>query len=380
MGLRILLVTRRFWPFCTQVEGWRNQGARVSVVMPQWDRTWPEHVVVREVGVTRLAFSPKRLWGNYWYLRRLYHWLRRNAKDFDVLVVSRLQLDILIATRVGAELKVPVVLLYEEVGADGDAEWIKRSPYSTRIHDACRNASAIFAFNDQGSNELLSLNLPPDRLYQVRSTIPVCERSGQSRSAARMHLLESNRDFFTTSSTPVGLTIASLGDRGALQQLLAAWRQLRETHHDARLWWIGDGSNRSSLYELLGEYELRYHAVLPGDFDDVRDLLQAADFYIAHTTESAGMALQSMATCLPVIAGNTPEIRNCLPAGAPIQFVDSRDTSRFALAMRQACDAPEANWRRGRALGDWMMAQAAPDAAAKEQLGIMELVISERPR
>lgn len=361
MTRRILLVTRRFWPFAAPEEShllelasaWRAAGAQVTVVTPQWDRTWPTQLVIREMKVVRLPYSPKRLWGGYWFLRRLNHWLRRNASQFDMFVVWRLQLDALLTTRVAQDMHLPVTLLYEGGGAGGDAEWLKHSRYGQRVLEACKKAAAVLAFDKTSYEEALRLEIDPEICRLCEGIYPIAEAPTASRGSARIHLLESNRDFFTTAVTPVGLTVSTLEDRKAMTQLFAAWSLLRKDHHDARLWWIGDGAKRSSLYAMLGDHDLRYHAVLPGDFDDLDDLMTAADFYIAITPSAAKSVRRALANGLPVFAVDSPEIRGIIPEGAPVRYFRAGIAEELARLLRQACDAPEETRRWGNQSKDW---------------------------
>lgn len=384
MTRRILLVTRRFWPLGAPEEAhllelssaWRAAGARVTIVTPQWDRSWPTQLVIREMKVVRLPYSPKRLWGGYWFLRRLNHWLRRNANQFDMLVVWRLQLDALLTTRVGEDLHLPVTVLYEGSGAGGDADWIRQSRYGQRVLDACKKASAVLAFDKASCEEALRLAIDPERCHLCEGVYPIAEAPTASRGSARIHLLESNRDFFTTAVTPVGLTVSTLEDRKAMTQLFSAWSLLRKDHLDARLWWIGDGAKRSSLYAMLGDHDLRYHAVLPGDFDNLDDLMTAADFYIAITPIAAKSVRRAIANGLPVFAVDSPEIRGMIPADAPVRYFCAGVADDLARCLRQACDAPEETRRWGAQSRDWAKAFAPVNKIAAGHLAIFDQIMS----
>jgi glycosyltransferase involved in cell wall biosynthesis len=379
MGPRILLVTRRFWPLGAPEEAkllelagaWREQGAKVSVVTPQWDRSWPTRLVVREMEVTRLAYAAKRLWGGYWYLRRLKRWMLLAAGKFDAIVVWRLQLDAIVALRVGRDLRIPVALLYEGCGELGDAAWLRQSPYGSRVLQACRGAAAILSFCDASLDEALRLGFDPAICHVVKEIFPSIESANHARSASRLHLLESNRDFFTTASTPVGLTIAPLENREALTQLFLAWSKLRDVHHDARLWWIGDGAKRSALYSMLGEYELRYHAVLPGDFDDFEDIFAAPNFYVANSARAAALIGRAMAAGLGVIASDAPDVRAMTPRDAPLRYFHAPDVEELTSRLREACDAPEATSKWGDESRAWVWAHTNSTEAIQKHLAIL---------
>src|SRR5947199_179620 len=79
------------------------------------------------------------------------------------------------------------------------------------------------------------------------------------------------------------------GDKG-LSDLLVAWSLLAAERPHARLWLIGDGPERDDLAGQLDSLGLGGTVAMPGVFDDVEDVLRAADVFVYPTLE-AGTAV-----------------------------------------------------------------------------------------
>ena len=47
-----------------------------------------------------------------------------------------------------------------------------------------------------------------------------------------------------------------------------------------QLWLIGEGPDREALYDRIRELQLTGHVLMPGAFDDVGDLLKAANSFV----------------------------------------------------------------------------------------------------
>jgi glycosyltransferase involved in cell wall biosynthesis len=69
------------------------------------------------------------------------------------------------------------------------------------------------------------------------------------------------------------------GDSGWID-LLTAWRHLRREDPRAQLVLVGDGVQARALWGRIHDWHLQGNVVMPGCFDDLTELLQAADFYV----------------------------------------------------------------------------------------------------
>lgn len=113
--------------------------------------------------------------------------------------------------------------------------------------------------------------------------------------------------------------------------------------HKARLAMIGDGDLRQECLEVLDSAGLADLAWLPGNRDDVPDLLRGLDVYVLPSI-SEGISisiLEAMSTGLPVAAtrvGGNPEL---VLEGETGILVPAKDPSALAEAMASYMDRPE---------------------------------------
>ena len=62
--------------------------------------------------------------------------------------------------------------------------------------------------------------------------------------------------------------------------MIKSWRRVTQTLPNAKLWIVGDGPQREDLYEHIVQLGLRQDIFLPGSFDDIEELVRAADVYV----------------------------------------------------------------------------------------------------
>ena len=136
-------------------------------------------------------------------------------------------------------------------------------------------------------------------------------RSPKLRDEARAALATANYDLVTTDSTAVAIAVGRLDAEHRFGDLVRAWRIVAARRSNARLWIIGDGPERDNLYRQIGDLDQRFRVLIPGTFDGLDEVLQAADMYLVpapHTTPPLAM-LEAMAAGLPVIAADASELR-----------------------------------------------------------------------
>ena len=148
--LRLVLVTRRFWPLMGRAaRATANLAAElvsrkidVTVLTVRWHPLWPAEVTCGGVPVVRLAGPPGRGRSTTRYVRALARWLEQNQDRYDLVYVSMLKHEAYAArraTRKGA----PVVLRAEAAGRFGDCVWQLEAKRGRRIKQACMKADAL---------------------------------------------------------------------------------------------------------------------------------------------------------------------------------------------------------------------------------------------
>ena len=107
---------------------------------------------------------------------------------------------------------------------------------------------------------------------------------------------------------------------------------------DARLWLVGEGSLRSALRRRIEGLNLGGRVVLVGVFDQVDELLAAADLFVRPTLE-AGTSLallEAMAAGLPVVASDIPGHREWIADGRDGLLAPLDDARRVVGSDRPA--------------------------------------------
>lgn len=319
-ALRLVLVTRRFWPLVGGAErvmaelatAFQAAGASVVLLTAQWDPAWPAEIVHRGVRVVRLPQPRLRVWGTWRYMQSLQRWLRGHHEQFDLVYVSMLKHDAYVAVNAGRELNVPVVLRAEGPGLTGDVHWQLANRFGWHIRNRCYRADAIIGPSPIVHRELIAAGYPRDRVRYLPNAVPLPPTpSAERRAQARQALAEAHPLMDMTGAAPVALYTGRLHESKGLADLVTAWGQVSQRIPNARLWLAGEGPYREALFQQIAAQGLDGRVVLCGTFDSVDDLLAAADLFVLPSLEE-GMSvavLEAMAAGIPVVASDIPANR-----------------------------------------------------------------------
>lgn len=358
--LRVALVTRRFWPLVGGAEmvmanlasELRRQGCDVRLLTAQWQAQWPTEVVHREIPVHRLPNPPQRGWGTFRYMLALGRYLRRHRQELDLVYVSMLKHDAYAALYALSGTRIPVVLRAEGAGATGDCAWHENGRFGMRIRRTCQTADAVIAPSPAIRDELLAAGFSSDRTHFLPNGVALAPPRDPARQwAARRALADVNQDLQTAPADPVALYTGRLHSAKGLMELVQAWPLVLERHPRAKLWLVGDGPARDDLFELILDLELRHSISMPGSFDDVGELLQAADLFVLPSHEE-GMSLsllEAMAAGLPIVASDIPGNRLLIDQGAQGVLTPPRNSTQLGQAISALWDRPSYSAGLGRA-------------------------------
>jgi glycosyltransferase involved in cell wall biosynthesis len=358
-ALRLALVTRRFWPLVGGAETvmanlaaeLRRQGHDVVLVTAQWEPEWPTQLVHREIPVVRLPNPRQRGWGTLRYMTALGRWFRQRREHLDLVYVSMLKHDAYVAVSLLKDSPCPVVLRAEGGGPLGDCHWQASARFGKRIRRRCQKADALVAPSTAIQHELLEAGYHQQLVHFVPNGVPIREPyDARRQQQARAALTDANWDLLAPPDAPVALFTGRLHDGKGLLTLVDAWRIVVQTHRDARLWLVGEGPLRDELFQRISDYELRRNILLPGVFDDVSELLIAADLFLLPSFEE-GMSmalLEAMAARLPCIASDIPGNRHLINTGQHGLLTPPGDPAALAAAILELIADP----LRARSLGE----------------------------
>ena len=390
-ALRLALVTRRFWPLVGGAEmvmsnlatELRGQGAQVTIVTAQWEPNWPTDVVHREVPVVRLPNPPQRAWGTLRYMMALHRWLRSHEQKLDLVYVSMLKHDAYAAIGALSDTKVPVVLRAEGGGETGDCHWQATARFGLRIRRRCHQADAAIAPSPAILDEMLAAGFPAARTMQVPNGVAVDEpRTLAHRAAARFALADSNPDLAAADLAPVAVYTGRLHEAKGLHDLIKAWPIVLRRWPQAKLWLIGDGPEREELYEQILDLGLHGFIVMPGTFDDVQDVLNAADVFVLPSYQE-GMSvslLEAMAAGVPVVATDIPGNRLIVRHDRHGLLVPPRDPARLAQAIHDVFSQPQASQARAAAAHQRVRDEFSLSHMAQTHLELFQELIARKGR
>jgi glycosyltransferase involved in cell wall biosynthesis len=337
-GLRVVFVTRRFWPLFGGAEntvaelavGLKRRGVESTVLTARWDPDWSPTIYYSGVPVVRLPRTGGQTWRTVRYLVAVARWLRGRRDQIDLVCVSAMRWDALAALSALRHTGIPVVLRAERASTAGTGRWQLGTRLSRRLFDRCRAAVAAIAPDGAVARELRDLGYAADRICRIANGVLNANAyRTEKRFHARAALAEANADLLVPVDAPVVVYAGRLRKERGLLTLVDAWPAVRRRWPDARLWLFGDGPLRDELYARLGDLELRPYVLMPGTVDDVGDVLAAASVFV-YPADGPGLPralLEAIAVGVPVIACETPEIQQ------------SRAIQRDHAVLVPRCDA-----------------------------------------
>jgi glycosyltransferase involved in cell wall biosynthesis len=208
-------------------------------------------------------------------------------------------------------------------------------------------------------------------VIQRRVPIPP-SRSPQAQADARAALAAVNYDLVTTATAPVALTAGRLDEAHRFGDLVRAWRIVGARRSEARLWILGDGPLRDRLYSQIGDLDQRFRVLIPGTFDSLLEIMQAADLFLVPAPHQVPpLALvESLAAGLPVISTDAPAIRDLVPSDADGMFVAAGEIQSLASAISNQFEHPGPGILRASVIRQHLQAQPTPtdEAAAYAEL------------
>ena len=318
-------------------DGFHQRGLATTVLTAQCDKRWPKRCVLRDVPVVRLPLTRRRGWGRIRYLRTLSTWLREHRNEFDLLLVSELKEDAYVVCGMAPKLKAPVILRAEASGRSGDCSWQQRVRFGRHVQQRCATAQAVIATSRQTSAELLNHGYAADRVHVIANGTPLAGRTdSHKRDVARSMLVDAHPVFGVPPQAPLVVFAGRFDEASGVARLVEAWRSVALRWPKARLWLVGDGPLGPKIWSRIKDLELAAQIILPGWFDDMEGVLQAANLFV-HPGRSGVTAslLEAMASGVPVIASHTPEVRELIENNKHALLVTSDDASVLSSAIQR---------------------------------------------
>lgn len=281
--MRIGIITRRFWPYCGPYEmeaadvaqALAQVGHSVEILTIHWEKNWPIRFQFREVDVQRFSRRLGGPWGMFRYLRDLNRHISQS--HFDLLIIYGLADDSWAALRNFVQT-MPVGLRIDR--ADWNAFVTRRFHFRQR---RILNQLARVWVDDSGTRDaLVQYNVKPGSIEIVPPCIQLpgnFENSSRLRTTYRASLADAHPVLDLEPHSPFAVCGCQLNDEG-LEDLLLAWKLVLRQLSRARLWILGDEPEQHVIWNRVCDLQMAHSIAMPGQFDQLEELLIAADLYI----------------------------------------------------------------------------------------------------
>lgn len=317
------MIGRRFWPHgawdsaCAllhQAVAWRRQGIRTEVLTPKYAASWPEKIIVREVPVHRRCMAPRRDWTMGKYIRSMTAWVTENGGKYDLIYVDSTREELLSVMDVTKQFSIPVVAKLRGGDNRSDFQWWSSSRNGKKCSAAASRVNGLVVQDAMTERELLIRGIERQKIFRIPNGFSSSNSLRvQGRLAARSALAAANSDLATEPDSPVLLCQTSMNQDSGVDLLVQTARFLLLKYPNLRIWLVGDGPNRDSIYKYLRADGLRASVAMPGSFCDPSDLFLAADLYLQTDDNGLDYFLPTaISSKIPVICVDLPSIRRLL--------------------------------------------------------------------
>ena len=360
-GLRLAIVSRRFWPYAGSTElaagdlaGALNRaGHSVDILTIRWEKTWPSYFNYQESPVRRINRPATGPWGSYRYLRNLNQaidelnpdgiivfglgdeaWSIAKNYDGQIPFVIRIDNHFLGSKTVQAPLnnhQIASLTAAKKILCESEwtAERLRKNP----------------AVNSP--NILPKIVVAPEPIWIDENHRRTPARQGSSRIAVS----DAHPVLMIEPTQPLVVTGAPMnGDNGMLD-LVNAWPRVLKRYPKARLWIFGEGKKSQRIWDRVNDKHLVSSVIMPGSFDDLEDVFQAADLYIhpQRCEESCSFLARAMASGLCPIVTDTRATKSLIQHDTNGFVVNAGDTAALTQAMLTTLDNRDLRDRLGRA-------------------------------
>ncbi|MEL7498909.1 MAG: glycosyltransferase family 4 protein [Planctomycetota bacterium] len=320
-SLRLKIVTRRFWPYSGTTElqvadlaqALSIAGHEVEIVTIRWDKTWPTFFRFRGIDVWRLNRPTTGPWGSFRYLRSLGRHITADMPDG--LIVFGMGAELTTIQKVfGAKIPYLVSLDEFDLGIRPDAAFLNQ-----RQVNALATAESIICESDWTADRMKEVRGIADEKIVVAGEgiflehLSHVSRDLVQRNMARRALADAHPMLVVPDGQPLLVCLSPMvGDPGMID-LVQAWKRLVKTMVGAKLWIVGEGPRSRDVWRTIVEKQLTESIIMPGEFDQLEDIITASDMVIHPLQSKIRCAQLTRALCAGACAMVTSSRAACIP-------------------------------------------------------------------
>ena len=282
MPQRIAIVSRRFWPISGPTEHFvadvgdhfSAAGHRVRLFTAAWQKGWPSECSFREFDVRRLNRPSSGPWGTYRYQRALVRELDHFQPEAVLMFGNGEDLPV-VRKFVGDSIPCVVRIDHRAVSQKS-----RSSQKSLRLD----LADAVLCDSLRTRNELVLRKAILPRKVELVSDGTSYQsehrRSLLQQANSRTALGDAHPILRVDPAQPLVVTGAPMNGDGGICDLVKAWKIVLESFPKAKLWILGDGPRSRKVWDTISDHDMVYTTIMPGYFDDLDEIFQAADLYV----------------------------------------------------------------------------------------------------
>ena len=352
---RIAIVTRRFWPCCGPVEtsiaevaaAIKRAGYQPEILTIRWEKNWPRNFTFREVEVTRLGGPVSGPWGTFRFARSFSRHIRESG--FDGVIVFGLSDESWAAIR-SCVKQLPVIVKIDS----NDVSSHPHSPFSSRRLAALRDVKQVLVDSRATADWLIHQNdLPVDLVSVVSPGVEIdrsFQRSLARQGAARLALSDAHPILMIEPAQPLVVCGSPKFHDPGMFDLVESWRFVLDRFPQARLWVLGDGLGARAVWERICDLNLANSVVMPGFFDDLSGVLQAANLYVhpLHSGGNCSSLVRALSCGVCTIATSNPATAELIEKNVNGLSVPMANPRALAEAIQLGLGNSEMRARLGR--------------------------------
>ena len=194
----------------------------------------------------------------------------------------------------------------------------------------------IIAISDEIKNILVTEGLPENKVITVKSAI---NTKAISKSDILKNKFREEHNIFDPNTTLI-VIVAQLIPRKGHILLLDAFRDVKKTNNNIRLFIYGRGYLKERIKKYIDKNNLQEHVYLKGFLSEIRSVLHCFDFLV-HPAQKEGLGialLEAASLQLPIVAtrvGGIPEIVHDNVNGLLVQPQSKKSLSDAMLKLIQ---------------------------------------------
>ncbi len=312
--LRLLLVSRRFWPLAGERETLAGNLARqlaewghqVTVASAALVKQWPGQFQLDSIQVRRIPLATRRIWSgptrsqttSRW-ARGLQRWLINHQSRFDAVIAFEFTDDLGEVSRILAQFQMPVLIRVDVAATTALEHSSQRATPRPPTPDWVGIVVSSEPQLDWAAKGYFgaAIQVIPDGIQPPADGAP-------TRAESRQMLADAHQLLSLEPSQPLAVCVEPLTHRNELDELIRNWRHILASHPDARLWLVGCGDSERELYHRVNDLGLASSIIFPGEFDEIQDVLSAANMFIIPGLQNDGAGIFALTACqqgLPIV-------------------------------------------------------------------------------